>query len=106
VDFNQMPVNTVSSQRQEGVSSVVSRKLPTLMVTLSSKEAAGSLMPRWRTDPVLNGPCDRLRVGIEVTYAAGGASLTGENHRVHAVDDRLLPERQPNDIVDLILSKI
>ena len=44
--------------------------------------------------------------GIEVTYAAGGASLTGENHTLRAVDDHLLPERQPNDIVDLILSKI
>ena len=44
--------------------------------------------------------------GIEVTYAAGGASLTGENHTLRAVDDHFLPERQLNDIVDLILSKI
>jgi hypothetical protein len=30
---------------------------------------------------LLTGPCDRSRVGIGVTYAAGGASLTGIIYR-------------------------
>jgi hypothetical protein len=34
------------------------------------------------------------------------AGLTGENHTSRAVDDHLLPERRPNDVVDLILPKV
>ena len=77
------------------------------MVTPSSKEATGSVI-KANLDPenspsdvrsppcvdgvpdrLLTGPCDRSRVGIGVTYAAGGASLTGENHIPRAVDHHL-----------------
>ena len=84
---------------------MVSRKLSPLVVTPSSKEATGSMIEAYPTG-ALTGECDHSRVGIAVTYAAGGASLRDENHTPGAVDDRLLPERQPNDIVDPILSKI
>jgi hypothetical protein len=87
-----------------------------LVVTPSNKEATGSVIEanldpenspsdvRSRRcvdgvpDRLLTGPCDRWRVGIGVTYAAGGASLTGENHIPRAVDDHLLPERQPKTL--------
>lgn len=82
---------------------MVSRKLSPLVVTPSSKEATGSMIEAYPTG-ALTETYDHSRVGI--ADAAGGASLRDENHTPGAVDDRLLPERQPNDIVDLILSKI
>ena len=84
---------------------MVSRKLFPLVVTPSSKEATGSMIEASRPG-VLTGVCDPFAGGHRGHLRRGWASLRDENHTPGAVDDRLLPERQPNDIVDPILSKI
>jgi hypothetical protein len=78
---------------------VVSRKLPPWWLPRRVRRRPGpSLRQTWtpKTRPLmfapvdvlmayptglLTGPCDRSRVGIGVTYAAGGASLTGIIYR-------------------------
>ena len=97
MDFNKIPVNTVSSQLKEGVFGVVP-KLSPLVVTLLSEEATGSVIEanfdprnsrsdvrsfdvlRWRTRPGPEWTVRSFAIGHRVPYAAGGASLTGEKH--------------------------
>jgi hypothetical protein len=92
VNFNQMPVNTMPSQRQEGVfRRGFEEAVPFWWLLRRIRKRPGSVIEA-NLDPgnspsdfrslrcasmahptgVLTGPCDRSRVGIGVTYAAVG----------------------------------
>src|SRR5689334_7538947 len=59
-------------------------------------------VPRWRTRPGPEWTVRSFAIGHRVPYAAGGASPTGENHTLQAVDDHFCRRGAGNQRVGLL----